>query len=48
VSAVEEEPSTQELRAEQLRRERLERERAERAPTEDDAEQHVRRAEKTA
>jgi hypothetical protein len=48
VTGMDEEPTTQELRDEQLRRERLERERAQRAPNEDDAEQHARRAEKTA
>jgi hypothetical protein len=41
-----EDPTTQELRLEQLRREREEREEARGASTEDEAEQHARRAEK--
>ncbi|HEX8065660.1 MAG TPA: hypothetical protein VF520_03935 [Thermoleophilaceae bacterium] len=41
-----EDPTTQELRVEQLRRELTEREAAESAPTEDDTEQHARRADK--
>jgi hypothetical protein len=45
---VEEDPATEELRIEQLRREGAERARAETAPTDDAAEQHARRAEKTA
>ena len=49
VRAVDEdEETTEELRAKQLARERAERERAERAASEDDAEAHARRAEKTA
>ena len=49
VRAVDEdEETTEELRAKQLARERAERERAERATSEDDAEAHARRAEKTA
>jgi hypothetical protein len=43
---VEEDPTTQELRLEQTRREALEREEAEESPSEDEAEQHGRRAEK--
>lgn len=39
-------PTTEELRLEQLQRARSERERAEEGVTEDDAEQHARRAEK--
>ena len=45
---MDEDPTTQELRLQQLQRERVERERAERAASEDDAEAHARRAEKTA
>jgi hypothetical protein len=45
---VDEDPTTEELRLQQLQRERVERERAERAASEDDAEAHARRAEKTA
>ena len=41
-----EDPTTEELRLEQLQRARSERERAEEGVTEDDAEQHARRAEK--
>ena len=43
---MEEDPTTQELRLEQTRREALEREEAEESPTEDEADQHVRRADK--
>ena len=39
-------PTTQELRVEQLRREQSEREEQREAATEDEAEQHARRAEK--
>ena len=45
---MEEDETTRELRLQQLRREQAERERAQRAPSEDDAEAHARRAEKTA
>ncbi len=45
---MEEDPTTQELKVAQLRRERTERDRAEQAPTEEAAEAHTRRAEKTA
>jgi hypothetical protein len=41
-----EDPTTQELRLEQLRREREEREEAREASTDDEAEQHARRADK--
>ncbi len=43
---MEEDPTTQELRLEQLRREEAEREEAREAGSEDEAEQHGRRAEK--
>lgn len=43
---MEEDDTTQELRLEQSRREAAEREEAEESPSEDEAEQHVRRAEK--
>lgn len=43
---MEEDPTTQELRLEQTRREALEREEAEESPSEDEAEQHARRADK--
>jgi hypothetical protein len=43
---VEEDDTTQELRLEQTRREAAEREEAEESPSEDEAEQHARRAEK--
>jgi hypothetical protein len=43
---VEEDPTTQELRLEQTRRAAEEREEAKESPSEDDAEQHARRAEK--
>jgi hypothetical protein len=46
--AMEEDPTTQELRVTQLQREDAERERAEQAATEEAAEAHARRAEKTA
>ena len=45
---MEEDPTTQELRIKQIRREVSERERAEKAPTEEAAEAHERRADKTA
>jgi hypothetical protein len=48
VEAMEEDPTTQELKVAQVRRERTERDRAEQAPTEEAAEAHTRRAEKTA
>ena len=43
---MEEDPTTQELRLEQLQREQAEREEAGDAPSEEEAEQHGRRAEK--
>jgi hypothetical protein len=43
---VDEEPTTQELRLEQTRREAAEREEAKESPSEDEAEQHARRADK--
>jgi hypothetical protein len=43
---VEEDPTTQELRLEQLRKEKEEREEERQSTTEDEAEQHERRAEK--
>jgi hypothetical protein len=45
---TEEDPTTQELRLDQLRRESSERERAGSSLEEDEAEQHVRRADKAA
>jgi hypothetical protein len=45
---MEEDPTTQELRLAQLRREAEEREHAEHGVTEDDTEQHERRADKAA
>lgn len=41
-------PTTEELRVAQLRREKAERERASRGTSEDDTEQHERRADKAA
>ena len=43
---MEEDPTTQELRLEQTRREALEREEADESPSDDEAEQHARRADK--
>ena len=43
---MDEDPTTQELRLEQIRREGAEREEAKDSPSEDEAEQHARRAEK--
>ncbi len=48
VEGMEEDPTTRELRVAQIRRESAERKDAEQAPTEDAAEVHGRRAEKTA
>lgn len=46
LTSMEEDPTTQELRISQLQRELAERKRAERGHTEDDTEQHERRADK--
>ncbi|CAA9484307.1 MAG: hypothetical protein AVDCRST_MAG17-358 [uncultured Solirubrobacterales bacterium] len=48
MEAMEEDPTTQELRVSQIRRESAERDHAEQAPTDEAAEAHARRAEKTA
>ena len=45
---MDDEPTTEELRVAQLKREGVERERAARGTSEDDTEQHERRADKAA